>query len=151
MSILPLDVSDKYWVYEDSKYDAYCFNVGKWMLFYTKDTFNDAWILAKRMYLNNLLPGVICMKCSTAAKNERAGVSEDGIIIFYCSDSFNEEHIITIGKNIIRQMNYDQHLYVYYKTDKQTYEGTFATGIKKNSTYKLCITDSVLIGKCLID
>lgn len=44
--------------------------------------------------------------------------------------------------------DYKEKQIIYYKTDLQTHEGTFATGSKKNHTYKLFNT--LYKGKCLI-
>ena len=43
---------------------------------------------------------------------------------------------------------YKEKQFIYYKTDSQTREGTFATGCKKNYTYKLF--NSLYNSKCLI-
>lgn len=112
------------------------FDNGKWMLFYDKLLINEKWELAKRLFRNGKLNGVVSMKCSTAFINPRAS-SDNSIIILYCINSSFEEDIMDIGTNILNMFDYRENLYIYYKTDLQTNEGTRATGSKKNHTYKL--------------
>lgn len=102
--LLPLDVNDEPWLYENNyKYDKKSINyVGKWMLFYNKNIMNDKQSLAKKLYRENKLDGVFSMKCSTNCENPRA--SNDGIIILYCSKSSNEEQIMKNGKKYINNV-----------------------------------------------
>ena len=146
--LLPLEVSDSPWLYETSNDDVKHINTGKWMLFYDKSLMDESWALAKKLYRENKLEGVINMKCSTAYENPRASRLDEGIIILYCSNSSNEETIMNIGKNILKIFNYKEQQIIYYKTDLQTREGTIATGSKKNHTYK--IFNTLYKGKCLI-
>jgi hypothetical protein len=151
---LPLDVCDKPWLYENRIYDKECIDkecidTGKWMLFYDKQIMNDNWRLAKKLYREHKLDGVLCMKCSTNYENPRASTLDEGIIILYCSHSANEEKIINIGKNILELFDYKEKKFIYYKTDVQTSEGTNATGIWINNTYKLC--NPLYKGKCLFN
>jgi hypothetical protein len=146
--LLPLDVSDSPWLYENNNEGTESVDSGKWMLFYDKSLMNEAWFLAKKLYRENKLDGVKSMKCSTAYENPRAATSEKGIIIFDCNNSSNEEIIMNIGKKIIEMFDYKEQKIIYYKTDLQTREGTIATGSKKNYTYKLFNT--LYKGKCLI-
>ena len=41
---------------------------------------NDKWKLAKKLFRENRLEGIIGMKCSTSFQNPRASNSSDGII-----------------------------------------------------------------------
>jgi len=146
--LLPLEVSDSPWLSENNNEGAKSVDNGKWMLFYDKLLMNEAWVLSKKLYRENKLDGVKSMKCSTAYENPRASTLDEGIIILYCNNSSNEETIMNIGKKIIEMFDYKEKQIIYYKTDLQTREGTFATGSKKNHTYKLFNT--LYKGKCLI-
>jgi hypothetical protein len=135
---LPLEVSDRPWLYETAtnKMAAQRVDVGKWMLFYDKTNINESWLLAKKLFREQKLQGVLSMKCSTNYVNPRASTN-NSIIILFCSDSSNEEKIMSIGKQILEMFSYKEKPYIYYKTDMQTFEGTIATGTKTNHTYKL--------------
>lgn len=146
--LLPLEVSDSPWLYENNNEGAKSVDTGKWMLFYDKSLMNEAWVLAKKLYRENKLDGVKSMKCSTVYENPRAATLDEGIIILYCNNSSNEETIMNIGQKIIEMFDYKENKIIYYKTDLQTREGTIATGSKKNHTYKLFNT--LYKGKCLI-
>lgn len=135
--LLPLEVSNSPWLYENKYTNYITFNTGKWMLFYDKPLMNNAWLLAKKLYRENKLEGVIAMKCSTLFENPRASRSAQGIIILYCNDSSNEVSIMNIGRKILEMFQYREKKIIYYKTDLQSQEGTYATGCKKNHTYKL--------------
>ena len=145
---LPSEVSDSYWLYENKYENVKSVDTGKWMLFYDKSIINQSWVLAKKLYRENKLDGVTCMKCSTLRENPRASTSDKAIIILYCNNSSNEKKIMNIGKKIIEMFDYKEQQIIYYKIDLQTYEGTIATGCKKNHTYKLFNT--LYKGKCLI-
>lgn len=145
-NLLPLEVSDYPWLYENNNKDVQSIDTGKWMLFYDVSLMNDAWLLAKKLYKENKLDGVKSLKCSTAYKNLRASNFDEGVIILYCNNSANEETIMNIGKRIIEIFSYKENKMIYYKTDSQTYEGTIATGSKKNHTYKL---NTLYKAKCL--
>lgn len=107
------------------------------MLFYPKILLNEKWEHAKQLYRNNKLKDIFAMKCSTNYVNPRASNSEEGIIILYCFDSYNEEKIMNIGKTILQFFDYNERKIIYYKTDFQTIKGTVATGSNINYTYKL--------------
>jgi hypothetical protein len=137
-NLLPLEVDDSPWLYErKNEINNQLNDPGKWMLFYTKELLNEKWKLARELYNDNKLTGVVSMKCSTNFKNPRASSENNGIIILYCENSKNEEVILNIGKNILEKFYYENSQMIYYKTDLQTYEGTIATGSKQNHTYKL--------------
>ena len=133
--LLPSTVIDSYWLYEADKLKDSNNNIGKWMLFYPKNEMNNNWKLTKKLYNENALNGVVSMKCSTNKKNKNA-TNDNGIIIFYCSDSNNWRKVNMIGKNIIDKMNYTNSQYLYYKTDAQTQAGAYqANGKTKNYKY----------------
>lgn len=139
----PSEVTDYYWVGDDLKEEHANTDIGKWMLFYPADNIDDKWKLAKSLYRCRSLNGVTSMKCSTAKDNPRAS-SRDFVIILYCSNSGNREHILSIGKVIAQAFEYETSR-MYYKTDKQTDGGTIATGQKRNHTYVL--TKSIISNK----
>ena len=136
---LPSNTFDYPWLVKNNYETAYDDDVGKWMLFYDKSIMDENWIIAKELYDENKLVGVISMKCSTNYINDRASSNDNGIIIFYCNDSINEETIKSIGRNILTQMQYIEQKKIFYKTDLQTSSGTNATGNKINSCYSLTI------------
>ena len=146
--LLPLEVSNSPWLYEINNDSVKSIDSGKWMLFYENSLMNGAWNIAKKIYRENNLYGVNSMKCSTAYKNPRSSTLEEGVIILYCNNSSNEEIIMNIGKKILEMFDYKERQIIYYKTNLQTREGTFATGIKKNHIYKLY--NHLYMGKCLI-
>jgi hypothetical protein len=151
--MLPMDVDDKPWLYEEN-IDIMAYiddngDIGKWMLFCNNSTMNAIWELSKKNYNERKFDGVISMKCSTSYKNFRASNSTQGVIIFYCSNSTDEQHIMNIGKKILDSIKYTEQEIIYYKTDIQTYEGTNATGSIKNYTYNLF--NKYYTSKCLID
>jgi hypothetical protein len=113
-------------------------DTGKWMLFYPKSKMNEAWVLARQLYLNGKLDDdIVSMKCSTNYENPRASSFDEGVIILYCYNSTDEDKIMRIGKKIIEAFAYKERQIIYYKTDMQTREGTRATGCHRNYMYKL--------------
>lgn len=129
----PIDIDSVPWLYERKLKSMYCGN-GKWMLFYEKKLFNEKWNIATKLFRQNKLKNIISMKCSTNCNNPRASSPNEGVIILYC-DTDNKFDIINAGNNILKLFNYDKPM--YYKTNKQTREGTIATGSIKNYTYYL--------------
>jgi len=67
-------------------------------------------------------------------------------MIFYCSNSENEEKIKVYGRNLIHKMKYKSYgnPKIYYKTDIQTFAGTMATGATNNHTYSLDVPRQVV-------
>ena len=134
IDLLPLDVDNSPWLYEELNNGIESIDTGKWMLFYDKHLMNDSWMIAKKLYRdNNFAKDVISMKCSTNYVNPRSSSLDNGIIILYCSNSSNKEKIMNIGKKILERFDYKEKENIYYKTDLQTREGTSATGSKKKS------------------
>ena len=138
-NLLPSKVIKEPWIYEnkDKNKNIKYNDTGKWMLYYKKSLIDEAWILAKKLYKENKLNGVISMKCSTLYDNPRASNSDTNVIILYCNNSYDESNILNIGKKIIKMFKYKEQNFIYYKTDIQTFEGTKATGKDKNHKYKL--------------
>ena len=55
-----MDTLDPYWIYEsNTKNNSANTDVGKWMLFYPKDEMNDKWDVAKQLYRDGVLTGVV--------------------------------------------------------------------------------------------
>ena len=137
-NLLPLDVSNYPWLYEEKNNCIKNYgDTGKWMLYYDNSLMNEAWLLAKKCYRENKLEGITSMKCSTLYNNPRALQSNDGIIILYCCNSSNEDSIMNIGKKMLDTLDYKKRKFIYYKTDEQTHDGTIATGSTKNHKYLL--------------
>jgi len=139
--VLPLNVTDEYWVFYGSGE-----TLGKWMLFIDNIELNYRWMECLYLYETGKLPGIVCMKCSTAKTNPRSGNSgsknsnsDKGVIIMYMN-SHDEKHILDVGRNIIRQTRYNpNNKTMAYKTNEQTQNGTRSTGNTKNHTYLLSI------------
>ena len=111
---------------------------GKWMLFFPNNILNEKWIYLKKLYYTNKLDGITSMKCATNKPSERASSSNFKVIILYCEDSYDEDRIKEIGKNILKLTNYKEYSkFMYYKTNKQTRNGTVATGNISNHMYSL--------------
>ena len=142
-----------FWVFhapnERSSSDS---DVGKWMLFYPNRDMDHSWAQAILAMDSGHLPGVTSMKASTlTCLNPRASSTENGVIIMYCHDSWNEAHIKQIGERIVKVMDLQSRLkspYIYYKTNAQTQVGTAATGCRKNWLYRLPLTRSVAKQTC---
>jgi len=132
----PMGTTDTPWIYECDGRTEEGDDVGKWMLFYDNNVMDARWGKFKTLYRQNQLPGVISMKCSTAMENPRASSNSNGVILFYCNNSEDEDAIMSIGTNIVSYANINPWYYIYYKSNKQTRLGTRATGVKKNWLYR---------------
>jgi len=134
---IPSTTTTKPWIYHYGRsintISSALYGSGKWMLFFSKPVLDDQWKLAVNTF--NDLEFVEMIKCSTAKPNPRSSDKSKGVIIFYCSME-DTENIMNTGKKILEIFNYDQE-YIYFKTGDQTEVGTFATGSRKNFTYKL--------------
>lgn len=82
-------------------------------------------------------PSVISMKISTSRENDRASNSDNGVLLLYCAQSQDEEHIKLVGHQLLTALHYTEQPIVRYKTDKQTQNGTLATGSTSNTTYSI--------------
>ena len=49
-NLLPLDVDNSPWLYEELNNGIKSVDTGKWMLFYDKQMINDSWTIAKKLY-----------------------------------------------------------------------------------------------------
>lgn len=145
--LLPMSVTDYSWVYHGIS-SVKSNNVGKWMLFYPTSQIDKKWLEICSLYDQNKLPGIVDMKCSTSKPNPRSTNDKEQVIILYCNNSNNEEEIIKIGKSLLPYIRDYSKNTIYYKTDTQTAMGTGATGVKKNSTYKLSVEKPV---RCLLE
>jgi hypothetical protein len=119
---------DSYWIYHGYS-DEKRVDVGKWMLFWPQALLAQKWQLICKAWDEGQLLGVI--GCSTEKPNPRNSNPAEGVIILYCNNSDDEEHIMEIGNRI------SLHLYdypkpcIYYKTDVQPLAHTSTT------TYRL--------------
>ena len=148
-ALVPMNINDHHWLYEDvrmpdkpepsdfqsdilcecrcrSKHNKFARSVsiknytGKWMLFYDKSQINESWLLAKKLYRENKLDDVVSIKCSTNKSNSKSIHKNNGVIIFYCHNSSDQDAIMRIGKHILQAFNYQYKPVIYYKTDEQT-------------------------------
>ena len=135
----PSEIVEHPWLYETNmninNINESISVTGKWMLFYDNSNMDIKWSQIKELYRNNELDGVTSMKCSTMYDNPRSSNKNTGVIILYCNDSYNENKIKSIGRNIMEILSYNKSM--YYKTDIQTHGGTIATGQNKNHLYKI--------------
>ena len=78
------------------------------------------------------------MKVATKKQNPRASDASVGVIIFYCGPENDEKLMMSYGQNLLKYVPYtNSNGFMYYKSDIQTFQGTRATGRKKNSKYKI--------------
>jgi hypothetical protein len=112
-------------------------DVGKWLLFFELHDLNERWKQVKHFYRGGFLEGVFEIKCSTAQDNPRASDKSSGVIVLYCCDSFEEERIMEIGRDILVLMELKNKT-IYYKTDEQSREGT-RVNKDRNHIYKLSL------------
>ena len=71
-------------------------------------------------------------KASTFRENPRSSDHSKGVIILYTPDA-SKDAIMESGRRIMEVMGYE--VTMYFKTWKQTLEGTAATGRSKNHTF----------------
>lgn len=139
----PTEVNDYPWLLEENSEITELYGeeneVGKWMIFYPKEELDSMWCEIKTIYNNKLLEGVTKIKVST---NHNTIYEDEGVILFYCNNSYNEDFIMEIGGNILDKLNYspyDDTRYIYYKLDYQSKVGNRNTGQTKNYIYRLKI------------
>ena len=135
----PTNITDQYWVYHPSQFLLESDDIGKWMLFYPKISIDQKWVEFCHMYNINQLNGIIGMKVSTNKINDRSSDIHNGVIILYCNNSSDKNHIISVGKNLLLYLKDYIYSTIYYKTNTQTSCGTRAIGQTTNHLYKLSI------------
>ena len=55
----------------------------------------------------------------------------------------NKELMMSFGQNLLEHIDYtNRYGFMHYKSDKQTFHGTRATGNKKNSQYRIAVPRS---------
>ena len=118
----PSQVTNSYWVYALEQHIAQRFpnQDGKWMMFFPMSEMDARWNEACQLYRSGRLYGVNSMKASTAQQNpmpERLHGYDEGIIIFYCGPSEDEQNVMEYGRNILNNMNYSRDDF-FYKSDK---------------------------------
>ena len=118
----PSQVHNSYWVYalEQDLAARYPSQDGKWMMFFPMSEMDARWNEACQLYRSGKLFGVNSMKASTAQQNpmpERLHGYNEGIIIFYCGPSEDEQNVMQYGRNILNNMHYPTAQF-YYKSDK---------------------------------
>ena len=118
----PSQVTNSYWVYALEQQIAQSFpnQDGKWMMFFPMSEMDARWNEACQLYRSGRLFGVNSMKASTAQQNpmpERLHGYDEGIIIFYCGPSEDEQNVMEYGRNILNNMNYSRDDF-FYKSDK---------------------------------
>jgi len=109
------NINNPYWLYSYSKYHITPSDQGKWMLFVPKNKIEEYWKQLNKIYNNNELTNIVSMKCSTNKKNPNSSNESDGVIILYCNNSNNQEHILQIGKNLLKVLH-NNNLKIYNKT-----------------------------------
>lgn len=139
---LPSEVADYPWLYESKNgvIKTKQTNLGKWMLFYSREMMDSSWILAKQLYHADKLEGVAFLKCSTSYDNPGAVSKEQGVINLYCSiNSHDDEKIIMrIGERILEMFDYKDQQSIYFKPESTPAVANGEKGIyTRKHTYKL--------------
>lgn len=118
---------------------------GKWMMFFKKgDELDGKWKLACDLYRQGKLTGITGMKVSTELLDPiRSSDDDNGLICFYCGPCDDEETLMKYGNNLLEHVSYKPQYgtHMLYKSDAQTRTGTFATGQRINSLYKIRLSD----------
>jgi hypothetical protein len=117
---LPSQVNTHYWIYSVDPYmmRTYPYIDGKWVMFFSKEELDERWKEAKFLYKTGRLIGVNSMKVSTQVYNPYAvNKYRNGVIIFYCGPSEDKRHIMKCGRNLLKQIYYNDSI-LYYKSDK---------------------------------
>uniref|UniRef100_A0A914D2E3 Uncharacterized protein n=1 Tax=Acrobeloides nanus TaxID=290746 RepID=A0A914D2E3_9BILA len=149
----PSEVTETPWVYEKNDELEKKFNpgkdFGKWTMYFSIDEIDQKWFEARLAYNAKKLPGISDMKVKTAYKSEDdpANYSTTKVIIFYCGPASDEEKMLIIGRNLVQEIPYtDKFGWIYYKSDRQTFQGSRKTGNKKNHLYKLPVPRKTVEG-----
>lgn len=150
-TLKPSQVDEVRWIYcHDeviyARMDTYGLDKsGKWMMFFKKgDELDGKWKLACDLYRQGHLTGISCMKVSTNLLDPlRTTDVDNGLICFYCGPADDETVLMKYGKTLLEHISYKPKFgaYMYYKSDAQTRSGTYATGQKINSLYKIRTSD----------
>lgn len=145
----PSEVSNHGWIYCVDE-DIYLANntdndpdlSGKWMMFFKKgEEMDSKWKQACELYRQGKLPGIRSMKVSTCMHDPvRTSDTTNGVICFYCGPADDETRLKTYGRNLLEKISYNSK-FLRYKSDKQTRQGTRATGQKVNSMYSIQVSD----------
>ena len=119
---LPTKVTETNWIYcnVDDYAHTYPDRDGKWMMFFHMSQLDAKWNEACQLYRAGKLTGIRGMKVSTAKQNpmpNRLHAHDEGIIIFYCGPSEDEQNVMSYGRNLLNHMHYARS-HLYYKSDK---------------------------------
>lgn len=140
---VPSEVLDNLWLWEGAEVFERPKEAGKWLQFHKNGPELDAaWELAKKKYRSGELNGIFGMKVTTAMKNPRERPNPEGVLLFYCSPSDDEEHIMECGNRILEHLPYGKPI-MCFKSDKQTDGGTRSTGQQVNHMYTIQIKSEV--------
>lgn len=113
---------------------------GKWMLLYQNLSMDYMWMMACHLYRAGHLPGVRWLKATTNKRSLRQSTDDEGVILFHCGPSTDQDLVKSYGRTILENMHHFGQFHrdhMSYKTDEQTALGKLSTG--KNSTYMLTI------------
>jgi hypothetical protein len=87
------------------------------------------WTTVYKLYHQRKLSGIRSAKVSTMKQNQRASSSSEGVICLYCGPYSNQELMISIGENLVKELDYHSDSgFMTYKSDVMTNQGTRATG-----------------------
>jgi hypothetical protein len=139
-NLRPTEVTEFYWLFEHRAeiVEKYPLADGKWMQFYNISELDTMWDFAKTEYRAGRLEGIASMKVSTSCEQPRASTSSQGVIIFFCGPSDNEEKMMQFGLKLLEAMPLNtSSRWMSYKSNEQTFAGTRATGQTKNYLYRL--------------
>ena len=118
----PSEVKDVYWLhaYDHDLAEKYPNQDGKWMMFFPMSDMDQRWSDACDLYYDGKLVGIHSLKASTSLQNpmtNRLHAHDEGIIIFYCGKSEDEDSLMRYGKNILSLISYPR-THFYYKSDR---------------------------------
>ena len=75
------------------------------------------------------------MKVSTMVQSNRSSDNSKKVLQFFCGPHHGGEHVMLVGYNLLRQINYNTLGEMYYKSEAQSREGTrydFKLGVKSD-------------------
>ncbi|UJR07963.1 hypothetical protein I4U23_012242 [Adineta vaga] len=102
----PTEVTDSFWLFEYNEEIARNSPSvdGKWLQFYDLSQLDTMWEYAKAKYRAGRLIGIHSLKVSTGRPNQRASNASQGVIIFYCGPSVDEQRIRMIGQKLLEEI-----------------------------------------------
>lgn len=112
------------------------------MFFKKGEEMDEKWKVACDLYHQGKLTGIRSMKVSTTLYDpKRTSDVTNSVICFYCGPANDETSLMAYGKNLLTHISYGSN-FLNYRSDAQTRAGTFATGQKINSMYRIKVSNA---------